>query len=143
MACEVSLHDNIPMDLAAELQKIYDGEINVELSWFWDGGINVRLGDRVNGFDAEDTVTAVADIVPWLQEAIAHFYPDSTYSKGLDPELRERAARQVFRPPWTGARVTCPHCGSPNPNLGMMDEIVAFVCSHCGESVKVQPPKVQ
>jgi hypothetical protein len=31
------------MDLAAELQKIYDSEINIELSWFWDGGIEVRL----------------------------------------------------------------------------------------------------
>ena len=37
------------MDLAAELQKIYDSEINVEISWLWDGGIEVRLGDHLNG----------------------------------------------------------------------------------------------
>jgi hypothetical protein len=27
------------MDLAAELQRIYDSEINVEISWFWDGAL--------------------------------------------------------------------------------------------------------
>jgi hypothetical protein len=33
------------MDLAAELQKIYDSEINIEIriSWMWDGNIDVRL----------------------------------------------------------------------------------------------------
>ena len=71
------------MDIIAELQKTYDSEINVEISWLWDGGIEVRLGDRQNGFLAETNVTLVADILPWLQEAIAHFYPDSTYAKGL------------------------------------------------------------
>jgi hypothetical protein len=66
------------MDLATELQKIYDSEINIEISWLWDGGIEVRLGDRMNGYLAEATVRSVADIIVWLQEAIAHFYPDST-----------------------------------------------------------------
>jgi len=32
------------MDVAVELQKIYDGEINIEIGWVWDGGIDVRLG---------------------------------------------------------------------------------------------------
>jgi len=43
-------------DLAAELQKIYDSEINVSISWLWDGGITVRLGDQMNGFEAEENV---------------------------------------------------------------------------------------
>ena len=30
------------MDLADELQKVYDSEINVSISWLWDGGIDVR-----------------------------------------------------------------------------------------------------
>jgi hypothetical protein len=125
------------MDLTAELQKIYDSEINVEISWFWDGGIEVRLGDRLNGFLAETNVPLVAGIVPWLQEAIAHFYPDSTYAKGLPMEVRDRARLQIFVAPKVGAQVTCSHCGSPNPNLGRMEEIIAFVCSHCGAGVEV------
>jgi hypothetical protein len=105
------------MDLATELQKIYDSEINVEIGWLWDGGIDVRLGDKMNGFLAEENVAAVDDILPWLQEAIAHFYPDSTYAKSLDAEVRECAARRIFLPPRIGASVRCPHCGAPNPLL--------------------------
>jgi hypothetical protein len=29
------------VDRTAELQKIYDSEINVRISWLWDGGIEV------------------------------------------------------------------------------------------------------
>jgi hypothetical protein len=36
--------------LEAELQKVYDSEINVCIQWLWDGGIEVKLGDDVNGF---------------------------------------------------------------------------------------------
>jgi hypothetical protein len=36
-------------DLAVELQKIYDSEINISMSWMWDGGIRVRLGDEIGG----------------------------------------------------------------------------------------------
>jgi len=39
-------------DLAVELQKIYDSEINISIGWFWDGGITLRLGDEMNGFPA-------------------------------------------------------------------------------------------
>ena len=42
------------MNFDAELQKIYDSEINIRIGWVWDGGIEVRLGDervlsRTNG----------------------------------------------------------------------------------------------
>ena len=47
------------MDLAAELQKIYDSEINLRISWLWDGGIDVRLGDEMNGYLAEENVRSV------------------------------------------------------------------------------------
>ena len=84
------------MDLATELQRIYDSEINVEIAWLWDGGIDVRLGDKMNGYLAEENVSSVAEILPWLQEAIAHFYPSSTYASALDAGIRERAARRIF-----------------------------------------------
>jgi len=89
------------MDITAELQNIYDSEINVEIliSWLWDGGIEVRLGDRINGFLAEANVPLVVNLLPWLQEAIAHFYPDSTYALGLPMEVRDRARRQIFVAP--------------------------------------------
>jgi hypothetical protein len=67
-------------EATVELQKIYDREINISIGWLWDGGIEVRLGDEKNGFMAEENVASIAEIVPWLQEAIAHFYPASTYA---------------------------------------------------------------
>ena len=127
------------MDLADELQKIYDSEINVRIGWFWDCGIEVRLGDDMNGFLAEETVRSVADVIPWLQEAIARFYPESTYAKSLDTGIRARAANCLFLPPKTGAQVRCPHCGAPNASMSGMDELFIFVCSHCGETVEVTP----
>jgi hypothetical protein len=129
------------MDLAVELQKIYDSEINVRIGWFWDCGVEVMLGDQANGYLAEENVQTVDEILPWLQEAIAHFFPNSAYAASLDPEIRSRVATRLFRPPKVGAIVVCPHCGAPNSS--MMDELIAFVCSHCGEAVRVEPPRVQ
>lgn len=85
--------------LEQELQRIYDSEINIRIAWLWDGGIDVRLGDEINGFLAEENVASASDILPWLQEAIAHFYPESTYARSLPEELRDRASRRQFRPP--------------------------------------------
>ena len=127
--------------LEDELQKIYDSEINIEIGWFWDGGIDVRLGDKMNGYVAEENVGIVAEILPWLQEAIAHFYPTSTYASALDAGIRERAARRIFSPPRTGAQVFCPHCGAPNAAPGM-DKVFIFHCSRCGNSVEVEEPKI-
>jgi hypothetical protein len=66
--------------LEQELQKIYDSEINIHISWLWDGGIDLKLGDEMNGYDAEGQIRTVAEIVPWLQKAISKHYPRSQYN---------------------------------------------------------------
>jgi hypothetical protein len=91
---------------------------------------------------AEETFAFVASL-PWLQQAIAHFYPDSTYAQNLDPGVMQLAAQRLFHPPATGAQVRCPHFGAPHPARSGMDEPIHFICSHCGESVTVEPPKIQ
>jgi len=131
----------VNMDLASELQRIYDSEINAEITWFWDGGFTVRLGDKMNGFLAEEDVNSVADILPWLQEAIAHFYPGSDYAQSLDPAVKANAESRIFRPPRTGLQVRCPHCGSPNAT-SLFDELIFFTCNHCGNFVEVKAPKI-
>ena len=128
--------------LETELQRIYDSEINVRIGWFWDCGIDVRLGDDINGYIAEENVASVSEIIPWLQEAIAHFYPDSTYAKSLGREIRERAVGRLFRSPTTGAQVRCPDCGAPHAALPEINEVIAFVCAHCGKGVTLPRPKV-
>ena len=131
------------MDLSSELQKIYDSEINLRIGWLWDGGIEVQLGDEANGFLAKENVRSVAEIMLWLQEAIAHFYPTSSYAESLSREVRERAANRLFLPPKVGASVVCPHCGAPHAAPPGMDELLWFFCARCGNSVEVKPPKVQ
>ena len=130
-------------ELAVELQKIYDSEINVRISWLWDGGIDLWLGDDIGGYEAAENVPSVADVIPWLQEAIAHFYPTSTYAQSLGKEVIERAAERIFAPPQAGTRVNCPHCGAPHASPAGMTELIAFVCPHCGQGVEVPPPKLQ
>jgi len=44
--------------------EVYDGEMTREIGWFWDGGIDIRLGDKMNGYLAEDNVRSVAEIIP-------------------------------------------------------------------------------
>src|SRR5438093_9420229 len=102
------------LDLGVELQKIYDSEIDIRISWLWDGGIDLWLGNDIGGYLAHEGVRSTAEILPWLQESIAHFYPESPYAESLDPAIKERAAKRLFQPPKIGAEIRCPHCGSPN-----------------------------
>ena len=68
-------------DMEEELRKMYDSEINVDISWFWDNGIDVKLGDQMNGYDSEAQLKTIAEIIPWLQAQIAKHYPLSTYHR--------------------------------------------------------------
>lgn len=129
------------MSLEAELQKIYDSEINIRIGWMWDAGIEVALGDEVNGFVAAETVKSAADVLLWFQEAIAHFYPDSDYARTLPPELLERGRKRLFPPTRMPAPVKCPHCGARHQTP--MDEVSAFVCRECGKGVELEAPPIQ
>ena len=44
---------------------------------------------------AEETVRSVDQFLPWLQEAIANFYPESTYSASLDAYIRECVGQDI------------------------------------------------
>jgi DNA-directed RNA polymerase subunit RPC12/RpoP len=131
------------VNLGDELQRIYDSEINIRISWVWDGGIDVWIGDDLNGYVAQGTLASVNDIVPWLQEAVAHFNPDSEYAASLSADVRERAANRLFQPPRIGAQVRCPHCRSPHASPIAFDQLLAYTCEHCGKFVEVLQPKTQ
>jgi hypothetical protein len=94
-----------------ELQKIYDSEINVSISWLWAGGIDMRRYCEWLSCCAE--LHSMSEVVPWLQEAITHFYPDAAYPNSLDAEIRAGAVRRVFCPPRIGKQVVCSHFISP------------------------------
>ena len=50
--------------LEQELQKIYDSEINLSISWMWDAGFDLKLGDEFGGFVVEGQVRRVAIYFP-------------------------------------------------------------------------------
>jgi hypothetical protein len=62
-------------------QRLYDSEINFEVSGFYDAGFDVRLGDALNGFLAHGKVATWAEAEARLRDqALAH-YPDSEFAK--------------------------------------------------------------
>ena len=66
-------------------QRLYDSEINFEVSGFYDAGFDVRLGDALNGLLAEGKVETWAEAEAWLRDqALAHF----PISKFAQDELR-------------------------------------------------------
>src|SRR5436190_1899875 len=109
--------------LENELQKIYDSEINVEISWFWDSGVTIKLGDPLNGYRAQTEVGTMAGILPWLQRAIAKHYPDSTYIKSLGSDAPSPLNAEPASV--AGCAHQCPVCGEINSFPGW-SEMFAF-----------------
>ena len=62
--------------LEEELQKIYDSDIRVSIGWLRGGGIDVSIGHN----EVTGNVHTVAEVLPWLQDAIARYLPDSKYN---------------------------------------------------------------
>ena len=44
------------------VRRLYDAEINFEVSCFWDDGFHARLGDRMNGYRAEANVATWQEV---------------------------------------------------------------------------------
>lgn len=71
-------------NLQRELKKLYDSEINVQISSFWDGGWYVQLGDEINGFQKPDwDGCELKELVPAIRELAKKYYPNSQYVKHL------------------------------------------------------------
>jgi hypothetical protein len=68
-------------DLEEILSALYESEINASISWLWDGGIGVKLGDELNGYDADGQVRTVAKAAAWSREQDCKHYPDSGFAR--------------------------------------------------------------
>lgn len=77
-------------------QDLYDSEINFSVSTFWDGGFEVKLGDEMNGFVAEATLTHYGQVSPWLINAAVMMFPGSKFAFMYRDNLSKyRAAERV------------------------------------------------
>ena len=64
------------------LQRLYDSEINFEISAFYDAGFYVTLGDELNGYQAEGRCRTWADVEEWLAGMARIHYPTSVFAMG-------------------------------------------------------------
>jgi hypothetical protein len=48
------------------LQRLYNSEINFEISAFYEDDFLVKLGDELNGYQAEGRCRTWADVEEWL-----------------------------------------------------------------------------
>ena len=71
------------LDLGAIIAALHDTEINGEVSWFFDGVWRVKLGDEMNDFDAEATVSSPQEAAEWLRASAVRRYPASEFPKRL------------------------------------------------------------
>jgi hypothetical protein len=84
-------------ELQIELQKIYDSEINIEISSVGKSPIGVKLGNEFYGFDEAGAVSRMSEVLPWLQEKIHERYSESRYDV-------ERLGK-VWTPKWFGPKI--------------------------------------
>lgn len=79
-----------------ELKRLYDSEINVEISCFWDGGWYVRLGDEMNGYkEPKWDYCEIYEIKSAIRELALKHYPNSTYSENLKKPWYKRLPTKV------------------------------------------------
>lgn len=78
------------MELGQVIDKLYASLINFEISTMFDGGVLVRLGDDLNGYEAETYVRTGAEAAAWLDAEVRRRYPKS-FCCGLEGYgLREK-----------------------------------------------------
>lgn len=71
-------------------QRLYDSEINFQISCFWDGGFDWKLGDEMNGFKESGTVSTYESALEQLLSAARRVYPNAEIWKGLGVSMDKR-----------------------------------------------------
>ena len=79
----MSAPDHTGLDIEAILNDLYASETNaaISISRLWDGGIDVKLGDPLNGYDAEAKVSTFREAVIWLRDNACSHYPDTEFAR--------------------------------------------------------------
>ena len=83
----MSTADRNAIDFEAILGDLYESEINASISWLWDGGIDVKLGDALNGYDAEGKVSTFAAAAGWLRDQACRGAPSARRGFSLENRL--------------------------------------------------------
>jgi hypothetical protein len=68
-------------DLVGVIEDLHDSEINGEIRWSYDGVWWVRLGDELNGYDAEGARSSLAEAVELPRLMAVKHYPGSVFAQ--------------------------------------------------------------
>lgn len=71
-------------NLRKVLLDLYASEINVNISCFWDAGWVIKLGDEMNGYRAEASVTSAEGLADTIIDMAKSQWPNSSFAKIYD-----------------------------------------------------------
>jgi hypothetical protein len=80
--------DRNGLGIEAILNDLYNSEISASVSRSRDGRISVKLGDTLNGYDAEAEVDSFAEAAEWLRNKALIHYPHSEFSRRYAASVR-------------------------------------------------------
>jgi predicted RNA-binding Zn ribbon-like protein len=69
------------VDTEAILNDLHLNKVDASISWSCDGRVDVKLGDPLNGYDAETKVDTFAEAAEWLRVKALMHYPRSEFSR--------------------------------------------------------------
>jgi hypothetical protein len=69
------------LDVEAILNDLHVSKVNASISLSCDGRIAVKLGDPLNGYDAEAKVDTLAEAAEWLRDKALMHYSRSEFSR--------------------------------------------------------------
>lgn len=71
-------------------QRLYDSEINFNVSTFWDGGFDWKLGDSLNGIKATGCSSTFAEVEREIEAAALMHFPQSVFAMVMPDGSRAR-----------------------------------------------------
>jgi hypothetical protein len=69
------------LDVEAILNDLHVSKVNASISLSCEGRIEVKLGDALNGYDAEAKVDTLAEAAEWLRDKALMHYSRSEFSR--------------------------------------------------------------
>jgi hypothetical protein len=77
----MSTPDHNGLDIEAILNDLHVSNVKASISLSCDGRIDLKLGDPLNGHNAEAKVSTLAEAAEWLRDKALMHYPRSEFSR--------------------------------------------------------------
>jgi hypothetical protein len=79
--CSMSISNRNGLDTEAILNDLCASKVRASISLSSDGRIEVKLGDALNGYEAEAKVDTLTEATEWLRDKALMHYPRGKFSR--------------------------------------------------------------